>query len=76
MFEWLANLLVKSSVVGGSCPCCEAQKEQLKKMQKAVLTGDFTDDECECVRSCDCSCDSSFDSSDYKEIKTKYSYKL
>ena len=76
MFGWLANLLVKSSVVGGSCPCCEAQKEQLKKMQKAVLTGDFTEDVNEDASLCDGSCVSSSISDDYEEIKTKYSYKL
>lgn len=76
MFGWLANLLVKSSVVGGSCPCCEAQKEQLKEMQKAVLTGNLTDDVCESTCSYDCSCDFSSVADDYKEMKTKYSYKL
>ena len=43
MFSWLADLLVKSSVVGSGCPCCEGQKEQLKKMQKAVLGEGFDD---------------------------------
>ena len=45
MFGWLADLLVKAPVVGSNCSCCEGQKEQLKKMQKAVLSGEFEETE-------------------------------
>ncbi len=58
MFGWLADLLVKSSVVGSSCPCCNGQKEQLKKMQKAVLNGQLEEEEeaaCHCSDGCHCS---------------------
>lgn len=58
MFGWLADLLVKSAVVGSSCPCCNGQKEQLKKMQKAVLNGQLEEDEkteCHCGNGCHCS---------------------
>jgi len=57
MFGWLADLLVKSSVVGSSCPCCNGQKEQLKKMQKAVLNGELEESEessCQCGGNCQC----------------------
>lgn len=54
MFGWLADLLVKSSVVGSSCPCCNGQKEQLKKMQEAVLNGQLEEDDCHCG-GCHCS---------------------
>ncbi len=68
MFGWLADLLVKSPVVGSSCPCCEGQKERLKKMQKAVLSGEIeTSDE----NSSDCC-----QSDEYFEMTTSYHYEL
>ena len=38
MFKWLADMIVKTPVQG-TCSCCEGKKEQLKKMQKAILDG-------------------------------------
>ena len=64
MFKWLADMIVKTPVQG-TCSCCEGKKEQLKKMQKAILDGsesenlDFSgEDSCGCGGSCchGCSC--------------------
>jgi len=75
MFGWLADLLVKSPVVGSSCSCCERQKEQLKKMQKAVLSGEFEDfGEFGCGCSGSCSCEKN-DQQPF-EMTTSYHYKL
>ena len=68
MFGWLADLLVKSPVVGSSCPCCEGQKVRLKKMQKAVLSGDIeTSDEADSV---------CCQSEEHFEMTTSYHYEL
>lgn len=71
MFGWLADLLVKSSVVGSSCSCCSAQNERLKKMQKAVLEGnpDIEESACTC-QDCGCRHEEPF------EMTTTYHYKL
>ncbi|MDD6881418.1 MAG: hypothetical protein PUE18_07580 [Firmicutes bacterium] len=40
MFGWLANLLIRAPIAGSGCACCEAKKEQLRQMQKAILSGE------------------------------------
>lgn len=75
MFGWLADLLVKAPVVGSSCPCCEGQKEKLKKMQKAVLSGEF-DDETEQSCCCGENCGCHDQAQQYPEMRTTYHYEL
>lgn len=58
MFGWLANLLIKAPIAGSGCACCEAKKEQLRQMQKAILSGEENDDrqaEAACQTAC-CRC--------------------
>ena len=85
MFGWLANLLVKSSVVGSGCACCESQKEQLKKMQQAILQGDVTEntaaESCSCSHGhCDCEnkeqCQCEKNKVETLEMKMSYHYKI
>ena len=74
MFGWLADLLVKAPVVGSNCSCCEGQKEQLKKMQKAVLSGEFEETEescCSCSDNCSC-----YQTEQHFEMTTSYHYEL
>lgn len=70
MFGWLADMLLKSPVVGSGCPCCEGQKEQLKKMQKAILNNDLEED----IPEPQCSCPKE-PSQDF-EMTTTYHYEL
>ena len=62
MFGWLADLLIKTPIAGSGCACCEAKKEQLKQMQKAILDGDLNTENkkensiCTCEESAECSC--------------------
>lgn len=70
MFGWLANLLVKSPVVGSNCPCCEGQKERLKEMQKAILSGEL-----ENAEESDCMCCQQKGQKSF-EMTTSYRYKL
>ena len=74
MFGWLTDLLVKAPVVGSSCPCCEGQKQQLKKMQKAVLSGELDEtEESGCLNMRNCSC---HQEEQHFEMTTRYHYKL
>lgn len=75
MFGWLANLLLKSPVVGSGCPCCEEQKEQLKKMQKAVLFGQIDEKEKNEEKRCAC-CSREKESEESFEMTTTYRYRL
>ena len=75
MFGWLADLLVKAPVVGSSCPCCEGQKQNLKKMQKAILSGELEDEQesgCSCEGNCGCH----HQEKQYSDMKTSYHYEL
>ena len=61
MFKWLADMIVKTPVQG-TCSCCEGKKEQLRKMQKAILENNeseneslFEHDSCSCGGKCHCS---------------------
>ena len=75
MFGWLANLLIKAPVVGSSCSCCEGQKQQLKKMQKAILSGEVEDEtEQSCCRGEHCG--SHDQVKQYPEMTTSYHYEL
>ena len=76
MFGWLANLLLKSPVVGSSCPCCEGQKEQLKKMQKALLTGQIDEEEENKEKSCACYLREKESEESFEEMTTTYRYRL
>ena len=73
MFGWLANLLIKSPVVGSGCPYCEGQKEQLKQMQKAVLNGE-SDDYTESSDCGNCRCNRS--EKQESEMKMTYHYHI
>lgn len=60
MFKWLADMIVKTPVQG-TCSCCEGKKEQLKKMQKALLEQNesekediFGEESCHCGGACSC----------------------
>ena len=85
MFGWLADLLLKSSVVGSSCPCCEGQKAKLKKMQQAVLDGsiDYNEEseehqcchyDCHCKEAEDCHCHNDLEQE--AEMKMTYHYHI
>ena len=76
MFDWLADLLLKSPVVGSGCPCCEGQKEQLKKMQKAVLTGQINAEEGERKQNCTCHSCAEESEKSFEEMTTTYRYRL
>lgn len=61
MFKWLADMIIKTPVQG-TCSCCEGKKEQLRKMQKAILENNeseneslFEHDSCSCGGKCHCS---------------------
>ena len=77
MFGWLVDLLVRSSVVGTGCACCEGKKEQLKKMQCAVLNGQIEDDVTEGPL---CTCQrvegAENRDKDCEELKTSYRYRI
>ncbi len=56
MFKWLADMIVKTPVQG-TCSCCEGKKEQLRKMQAAILgqnESDFGEEKgvCSCGENC------------------------
>lgn len=57
MFKWLANLIVRTPIQG-TCSCCEGKKEQLRQMQKALLSEEEPDFLSENETSCggECSC--------------------
>lgn len=45
MFKWLVNLFITTPYGGSSCACCEGQKEELRKMQRAIEKGEVEENE-------------------------------
>ena len=71
MFGWLDDILVKSPVVGSSCPCCEGQKERLKKMQRAILGENSEENEDFVCADCQ-----QQNEAQYSEMSSSYHYRL